>query len=334
MNPILKSSFSTESITLPEVTNDPYNQLKDHVERIVYNPYTDLESFIQEAKRAQSLLPDDVYRALLDLKENHSETNYCLFKGLPLDSPMPDTPGTEFPIKKETFVSEFCLTLFASVLGEVFNYKQEENGNMFRNVRPTQVNESEQTSDGSKVLLELHTETAFHSIIPDYLLLHCLRKDRNDEAKTLISSLKRILPLLDEKTVEELRKPQFLTAVDTSFGNKDGTQYCKAPIPVLYGDLKDQKITYDVYYMQPQTEEGREALKELVEAILAVQEGIVLQPGELLAFDNKRAIHGRSAYKAYYDGQDRWLQRSYVTEDKGFIKTIPLSGRIVTITEF
>lgn len=40
-----------------------------------------------------------------------------------------------------------------------------------------------------------------------------------------------------------------------------------------------------------------------------------LEPGDLLVVDNRRAIHGRSAFPARYDGFDRWLQRMYVARD-------------------
>ncbi len=42
---------------------------------------------------------------------------------------------------------------------------------------------------------------------------------------------------------------------------------------------------------------------------------VKLRPGELLIIDNRRAIHARSGFKAYYDGEDRWLQRIYVVRD-------------------
>jgi L-asparagine oxygenase len=35
----------------------------------------------------------------------------------------------------------------------------------------------------------------------------------------------------------------------------------------------------------------------------------------LIMIDNKRAVHGRSSFKAYYDGQDRYLQRLFITKD-------------------
>jgi len=41
--------------------------------------------------------------------------------------------------------------------------------------------------------------------------------------------------------------------------------------------------------------------------------GIKLEKGDLVIINNRRAIHGRSAFTPRYDGKDRWLQRVYIT---------------------
>ena len=45
------------------------------------------------------------------------------------------------------------------------------------------------------------------------------------------------------------------------------------------------------------------------------KEGILLEAGDLLIVDNRRAVHGRNQFQAYFDGYDRWLQRGYVTRN-------------------
>ncbi len=42
---------------------------------------------------------------------------------------------------------------------------------------------------------------------------------------------------------------------------------------------------------------------------------VVIEPGCLLVLDNRRCVHARSDFKAYYDGRDRWLQRMAVVRD-------------------
>jgi alpha-ketoglutarate-dependent taurine dioxygenase len=43
--------------------------------------------------------------------------------------------------------------------------------------------------------------------------------------------------------------------------------------------------------------------------------GIALRPGECLFIDNYKAVHGRSSFKAKFDGTDRWLKRINVVRD-------------------
>jgi len=42
---------------------------------------------------------------------------------------------------------------------------------------------------------------------------------------------------------------------------------------------------------------------------------VVLQPGDCFFIDNYRIVHGRKAFKARYDGTDRWLKRINLTRD-------------------
>jgi alpha-ketoglutarate-dependent taurine dioxygenase len=41
----------------------------------------------------------------------------------------------------------------------------------------------------------------------------------------------------------------------------------------------------------------------------------VLEPGDVCFIDNFKAVHGRRAFKARYDGHDRWLKRVNITRD-------------------
>ena len=43
--------------------------------------------------------------------------------------------------------------------------------------------------------------------------------------------------------------------------------------------------------------------------------GVVLTPGDLLMINNRTAVHGRSFFVPRYDGENRWLQRTYLRKD-------------------
>jgi alpha-ketoglutarate-dependent taurine dioxygenase len=293
------------------------------------NPYLDLEAFLEQSQKVnKELLPQSIQRSLSDFKNRQTEECYLLFTGLPTDQNLMPTPITlNVKSHKQSFISEFCLSLFGTFIGQPFNYIQEEDGNIFRNIRPTKENVSEQTSDSSDAILELHTETAFHPLKPDFLMLYCLRTDRDGQAYTLVSELNKVLEELDEETIVELEKNQFHAVIDYSFGNLNRDKFTPEAEPIIYQDRTC--VTYE-HMMIADTPKGRQALEKMTSAVRKVQEKILLQPGNLLIVDNKRAIHGRTSFHMYDDGFDRWLQRMYVSTDERFLNSIPFFGRIIT----
>ena len=60
---------------------------------------------------------------------------------------------------------------------------------------------------------------------------------------------------------------------------------------------------------------ARDALAALADAIACSYTSVVLEAGDLLVIDNRRAVHGRSEFRARFDGTDRWLQRTFVVDD-------------------
>ena len=59
---------------------------------------------------------------------------------------------------------------------------------------------------------------------------------------------------------------------------------------------------------------ARAALNAGKRAALAARTGVGLVAGDLLIIDNRRAVHGRSAFTPAYSGADRWLKRAYLVE--------------------
>jgi L-asparagine oxygenase len=84
---------------------------------------------------------------------------------------------------------------------------------------------------------------------------------------------------------------------------------------VLTGDFTDPNVQVDFHATQPLGDEAKIALEQLREAFIEVSETLVLQSGEMAFVDNRIAIHGRTAFVPRYDGQDRWLHRTFVHLD-------------------
>lgn len=197
-------------------------------------------------------------------------------------------------------------------LGFPISYVQEQRGLLVQNLLPIKKTETEQISSSSKVVLELHTETAFHPFKPDFILLLCLRGD--ESAATTYSLSDDFLAELDEDTIEVLQQPLYSTSVDQSF-NLDGKSSKDVVMPVLRKTSSESyEVTYDKYAMSAHTDEAARALEALTQSILRTMRQVTLGAGEMLIIDNLKTVHGRSVFTPRYDGTDRWLLRSLVVK--------------------
>eukprot|EP00977_Amphora_coffeiformis_P030153 scaffold45005_cov260-Amphora_coffeaeformis.AAC.3 len=55
------------------------------------------------------------------------------------------------------------------------------------------------------------------------------------------------------------------------------------------------------------------AYQRLSQNSLNMGQEVPLQPGDLLILNNARCVHGRTAYRPKFDGTDRWLVKTYVS---------------------
>jgi len=211
-------------------------------------------------------------------------------------------------------VSELCLLTVARRLGQPVGYLPEHGGTVFQNILPTREYSDRQVSTSSKVELMFHTEAAFHPHRPRFLLLLCLRGDPDGLARTTLASIRELLPSLPLRVRRVLFEPRFRTAADESYVGSRPTQL-GAPMPVLSGDWDAPTMVFDADLMVGTDAEADDALHAVSRAIEAHHTGVVLEAGDLLVVDNSIAVHGRSPFRARYDGTDRWLQRSFVVGD-------------------
>jgi L-asparagine oxygenase len=112
--------------------------------------------------------------------------------------------------------------------------------------------------------------------------------------------------------VAALCQPRFVTAAPGSFDVGDRVF---APEGVLQGDPEDPDVRVDFTSTRPLDDEAREAMAVFGRALEEVRRTHILQPGDFAIVDNRRSLHGRTAFRARYDGRDRWLQRVFVTLD-------------------
>jgi len=306
-------TFATHRVHpwVPELETEPgqWTATRELTRRLPAGTQVD-ESVVTVAE-SDRILPPAVRDALAGLAFDAGPAGSLLLRGCPTGA-VPFTPATTTAASTKTLLSEVILLAVARHLGEPVGYRPEHGGALVQNLLPVRATAATQTSTSSSVDLEFHTEAAFHPHRPHYLLLSCLRSDPG--AQTYLCSIRAVLPDLGPEICCVLAEPRFRTRVDESFGGTP--EMAPGPlVPVLSGDPEAPTMVFDAELMFGVDPVAVDALDRLRSVTLASRIALVLEAGDLLVVDNHACIHGRSSFKARYDGTDRWLQRSFVVDD-------------------
>ncbi|HSL58211.1 MAG TPA: TauD/TfdA family dioxygenase [Acidimicrobiales bacterium] len=307
----------TTTLDLGAPTSAPTVVVAPSAERLRSHPATARTgtdtpwSALLDAARQADVLPAPVHEALLGFADAPGPGAALLVRGLPVGD-LPATPAHPTDPTGKDHVSELVVLAAARRLGQPVGYRPEHGGAIVQTLVPTRADATAQTSTSSAVDLAWHTETAFHRHKPRHLLLLCLRGD--PAAATLLATVTDVLARLSPEVVDVLRQPRFRTRVDASFSPAD-PHARTAPAPVIGGRADDPTLWFDEDLMEGDDPLAEVALTELGRAVHDAQQRVVLDTGDLLVVDNDRAVHGRSPFRARFDGTDRWLQRAFVVPD-------------------
>jgi Fe(II)/alpha-ketoglutarate-dependent arginine beta-hydroxylase len=289
-------------------------------------------------------VPERLRRFLVEFKYRPNPQGYCTVSNFPIDDVKLGKTPTHWQLETNNDTCKeavMAMCMYAALTGDLFGWMTQQDGRMVHDVCPIRKFENEQLGTGSNEELWWHTEDAFHELRGDYLLLICLRNP--DQIPTTVS--KPDYTKLSREHIDVLFEPHFTIRPDNShkaeFGSDrrkvaiqqhmDGTA---APalghaystvssrdaepqkIAVLFGSKAEPYLRIDPYFMgEPDTAEARQALKALIDVISASLIEVALVPGQCLILDNYTVVHGRRAFKARYDGTDRWQKRINVMRD-------------------
>lgn len=272
------------------------------------------ETFMRHVRLHAGNLPPRVLASLNEFKYENHHNGTLLLRGLEIDdNQLEKTPLVTDKETDEVSAARegFMLMLIVSLLGDAFGWSTQRNGALINNILPIKSQEAEQLSTGSSVDLDWHTEEAFHHFRADYLVLMCLRNP--DDVPTVIGSIDNVC--IDEETKKILFEPRFIFHADKNF--QDGLLNFKEPVPVLFGDFSSPYIRIDPSFMNalPGDSEAGQALDKIIAEFKNVLCDVVLRQGDILVIDNFRVVHGRKAFRARFDGTDRWLKRVNITAD-------------------
>ena len=176
--------------------------------------------------------------------------------------------------------------------------------------------ENNQTSVGSTIELEVHTEQAFSRLKPDVLSLGCLKGDLN--AFTYILPVGRIIDNVDREEIEMFFQPLWKTKVDLSF-KLNGHEFIdgdvRGPLSILNGSFFDPTLVFDQDLMFGTTELAKDMITKIVDIYYNHRTEYNLKSGDILLIDNRNSVHGRSIFQPKYNGYDRFLIRCFATTD-------------------
>jgi L-asparagine oxygenase len=275
----------------------------------------DPEGFVSEAQRLVSCLPGRLADRLRALRRHGSTAGGLLISGLPVFD-VPPTPARPQLAVGPTLDAAGLLGIISAVLGDQIGFRPELGGQIIQDIVPVAGQERTQQSVSSSEELYTHTELAFadDDYRADYLALFCLRADHEGIAATTLSSVETVLPLLASSTVQILSQPRFRTKVDRSFlrGIGRDTPIWIGPIRALTLDTARPRVRADFAETAGTDPAAELALRELREVAERTAIEVRLHPGDLLVIENNHAFHGRTPFRARWDGLDRWLLRTSI----------------------
>lgn len=316
MNNIIGKNYMDNSDYIIELNEKERNILINLASRIYYDPSQSPNLFCKETKELSQLIPNNIKQKLIEFaKYGSPDIGFLLFKNVPIDNDdfkLGKTPETNNTKVGEKTILGKIQALFMQYISEMVAYEAEGYGRLFQDVVPIQSMASEQTSIGSNIELEVHIEQAFSNLKPDIISLGCLKGDTN--AFTYILPVNQIIKNIYKEDYKKLFEPLWKTGVDLSFkinGHEFIEGDIRGPLSILNGTKEDPKLIFDQDLMFGITEESNQIIKKIIDIYYQNRIKHNLQPGEIILIDNTRAIHGRSPFYPKYDGNDRFLVRTF-----------------------
>lgn len=267
--------------------------------------------WLAEAAERVHDLPRLLLRALTAFRRDSGLSGVQLVRGLPVDEhALPPTPVLSGSVRRRATIPVAALVAATGALGTPVAFRPEKTGAIVQDVVPVPGREDFQGNEGS-VLLDFHTENAFHPHRPDHVLLLCVRADPERVAGLRTASIRQVLPHLDPGHRAVLCSPLFTTTPPPSFGAGGPG----APHPILTGDPDDPDLVVDFSVTVPIDPAAAAAKSHLRDLLAAHALTHRLRPGDLAIVDNRVTVHGRTPFTPSYDGRDRWLHRTFAVAD-------------------
>lgn len=313
--------------TIVELCPRDADRLAELASRITACARYDTEASLNQARDLSRQVPDPVFEAL----STFHPVGAVLLQHLRV-GPLPQTPRDNSQgLARHSLLAKQQL-IMSSLLGDPICYEAEGHGHLVQDMVPNRKLAFTQSSQGSEVELESHTEQAFSPFRPDVVTLAALRGDLS--AATYLLPASALLENLPAADVERLCQPRWTFEIDESFrASVPDPDEMRGPWPILCRDANDPDalaMTIDLDMAWGISRRDQELLERLVPLYRRHRQAIVLRAGDVLFFDNRTNMHGRSPFSPRYDGRDRWVSRGFITRDLARSASArPGGGRVV-----
>jgi L-asparagine oxygenase len=320
ISPLWKHNFKLfSSIATIKFDDETKNRFTNLVKNKSSDPYQDyLLVQNQSSEILRKLISQDIQKEFEDFgKKGRSLIllQNCPFVG---SQGLPETPKSFTKSADKDYVSEYFMLGMAGLMNAkpyiIENVRDSSVINQIIPLDPKSISGS-----GSKLPFNLHNEVVHEPITPDFFLLFCLRG--SPLAKTNYCLLEDIIKFLPKQTLEELQKPNFIMQSGDKSVFKEAKEF-RCPI-ISKDELGDFEIRLNTAPNRctGTTIEAKNALNYIFGCLknnVAIHE-IILSQGDTLLIDNKKSLHGRTAFDENYkvDPKDdtRWIQRMNLKKD-------------------
>lgn len=190
-----------------------------------------------------------------------------------------------------------------------FGYPEEKEGAILQDVYPIEGWEKTQSNAG-RIKFNLHVESPFlpRAARPEAAALIALNNEA--ETATRIAIVEEVNRALPPSLIETLRQPLFSYRHDESFAINGYTlQTPRSPFLKYVDGFEESRCAI---FTQAHSWEAELAVAAWMEAAEATAIDVVLEPGDILIFNNYRCVHGRGAVEGR-----RWLKRVYGSRNDG-----------------
>lgn len=318
----------SKSLAIYELRDDEIAGLTDTAQELLaLHDSVESTHFATDCALASQELPRSLRALAQRYRQLELPCSVLMLRGMPVNdtrigpSPMHwDAPWLNPP----SLLEEAMQCLMTSLLGDMFGWRTQENGRFLRHIVPIEKDRAEQLGGGSSVTLVWHNEEAFHEHRADFLSLLCYRNE--EQAQTIFCGIDEID--IPDEMWQVLSAPRFTILPDKShlpeqnvsaqwrlddhvFEQIRRMHESPEPVAALAGQRAKPWVRIDEAFMRalPGDEQAEHALRWLFDACYAQQTAVVMQPGDMVWIDNKRAVHGRTVYRPNYGPRQRWLRR-------------------------